>query len=197
MTRNGFTLVELVVALFIFGLLAAAGVALLGFGVRAQASAGQRLEGIAEDRRMVALLAGDLAQVLSRATRNVSGETRPAFAGTTGAGAAPFMSYVRAGWTSPGDAPRAGVQRVELALASGRLERRGYPRLDGDAAPAVTVLARDVTGVALRYRDRTGAWRSGWSATRVETLPRAVEMIVGRRDRPQLLVNFLVGTPYP
>ena len=54
--KNGFTLVELVVSLFIFALISAAGVSLLGYSVDAQASAGKRLDEVAAIRRVGALL---------------------------------------------------------------------------------------------------------------------------------------------
>jgi general secretion pathway protein J len=47
----GFTLVELMVSLMIFGMLSAAGVALLSFSVRAQEAAESRLGDLAQLRR--------------------------------------------------------------------------------------------------------------------------------------------------
>ena len=42
--EHGFTLVEVMIALMIFGMLAAAGVAILTFSVRAQTATGKRLD---------------------------------------------------------------------------------------------------------------------------------------------------------
>lgn len=49
--EHGFTLVEVMISLLIFGLLAAAGVALLSFSVRAQGLTGARLEAVSARNR--------------------------------------------------------------------------------------------------------------------------------------------------
>jgi general secretion pathway protein J len=64
--NDGFTLVELLVALTIFAMLAATGVTLLSFSVRTQEAAGERLDRLAEIRRAGALLTSDLAQAAPR-----------------------------------------------------------------------------------------------------------------------------------
>lgn len=196
MKRNGFTLIELMVALFIFGMLAAASVALLSFSVRAQASAAERLDRIAAERRLSALLAADLGQALPRLVRDASGGTTRAFTGTNGQNSGVVMGYVRGGWTNPDEAPRSSVQRVEIALVDGRLERRAFAMTDGAPAGAATVLADNVESVRLRYRDRVD-WRAIWADSRPEALPKAVELIVKREGDAPLLLAFLVATTYP
>jgi general secretion pathway protein J len=193
MTRNnGFTLVEMMVALLIFGMLAAAGVSLLTFSVRAQASATERLDRVSDDQRFSLLLAADLAQAVPRATRDQLGANQRAFVGTNGVGPDPVLRYVRSGWSNPDSAPRASVQRVEIALVEGRLERRTYAMADGSSAGTATVLANDVESLRLRYRDK-GDWKEAWDAAGATAMPRAVEMVIKRRGEPALLMAFLVG----
>jgi general secretion pathway protein J len=190
-TENGFTLVEMMIALLIFGMIAASGVSLLNFSVRAQAAATQRLEAIGNDRRMASLLASDLAQSVPRTTRDSTGAQVRAFSGTNGVGAAPILQYVRSGWTNPSGDPRASIQRVEIALVDGRLERRNYPMADGAIASAPQTLATNVESVRMRYRDK-GPWIEAWTAA--VALPRAVEVTLKRKGEPALLMAFLVGT---
>ncbi|HYZ47905.1 MAG TPA: type II secretion system protein, partial [Sphingomonas sp.] len=84
MNRNGFTLVELLVALLIFGMLAAAGVGLLRFSVDAQAATKTRLDALAGERRVESLVAADAAQAVPRVTRNEAGDPVQAFDGGPG-----------------------------------------------------------------------------------------------------------------
>ncbi len=191
--EHGFTLIEMMVALVIFAMLAAAGVSLLTFSVRAQAAATQRLDAVADDRRMASLLASDLAQALPRVTRDVIGATQRAFSGTNGIGAAPLLRYVRGGWSNPDAGARASIQRVEIALAGSRLERRTYAMSDGATAGEPMLLCDDVETVRMRYR-QNGLWTADWTNPSPEALPRAVEMIVKRRDQPALMMAFLVGS---
>lgn len=190
--QNGFTLIEMMVALLIFGMLAAAGVSLLTFSVRAQAAAAQRLDAVANDQRMASLLASDLAQALPRITRDVIGANQPAFSGTNGVGALPMLRYVRGGWTNPDGNPRASIQRVEIALDQGRLERRTYAMVDGATAGPAMVLADNVENVRLRYRDK-GVWAASWQNPAPASMPKAVELIVKRQGQPALMMAFLVG----
>jgi general secretion pathway protein J len=191
-TEHGFTLIEMMVALLIFGMLAAAGVSLLTFSVRAQAAAVERLDSVANDQRMASLLASDLAQTVPRITRDLIGANQRAFSGTNGVGAPPVLRYVRSGWSNPEGAARASIQRVEIALDQGRLERRTYAMTDGATAGEPMVLAREVESVRLRYRER-GDWVATWSNSDPKALPKAVELIVKRRNQPALMMAFLVG----
>jgi general secretion pathway protein J len=191
MTRNGFTLIEMMIALLIFGMIAASGVSLLNFSVRAQAAATQRLDAVGNDRRLASLLASDLAQSLPRVTRDSTGAQVSAFSGSNGVGAAPVLQYVRSGWTNPSGEARASIQRVEIVLVDGRLERRNYPMADGAIAGDPQTLATNVESIRMRYRDK-GPWIEAWSAA--VTLPRAVEMTLKRKGEPALLMAFLVGS---
>jgi general secretion pathway protein J len=81
---NGFTLVELLVSLLIFGMLSAAAVGLLTVSVRAQDMASERLDRLAEIRRFGAIVTSDLAQAAPRVPRDMAGVPQRAFEGGTG-----------------------------------------------------------------------------------------------------------------
>lgn len=191
---NGFTLAELLVSLFIFGLLSAAGVALLSFSVRAQDAADARLGDLADFRRAGALLAGDLAQAARRQARDRSGRVRPAFHGSGGDGGGVVLAFVRRGWENLDETPRASLQRVEYELAGDRLERRVYPRLDGAAPLPSTVVVDGVRRIRFRYRGREGAWRERWDPTNPVELPRAVELVLDAEGSGTTRQLFQTGT---
>ena len=191
---NGFTLVELLVSLFIFGMLSAAGVALLAFSVRAQEAADARLDDLADFRRAGALLAGDLAQAAPRTARDTAGHARPAFEGSGGEQGGIALAFVRRGWENLDDTPRASLQRVEYRFEEGRLTRRIYPRLDGAAPQPATIVAEGVRRVRFRYRDREGNWRERWDPTNVAELPRAVELVMDAEGSGTTRQLFQTGT---
>lgn len=191
--RNGFTLVELLVSLFIFGMLAAASVGLLSFSVRAQEAADARLDSLAEFRRAGALMTGDLAQAAARPTRDPAGRGRPAFIGSSGESNGLLLAFVRRGWENVDEAPRPSLQRVEYHLEGGRLERRGAPRLDGAATLSPTTVLTGVRSLRLRYRDKEGAWRERWDPTDPSELPHAVELAMDAQGSGQTRQLFLAG----
>jgi general secretion pathway protein J len=191
---HGFTLAELLVSLFIFGLLSAAGVALLSFSVQSQEAAQARLADLADFRRAGALLGGDLAQVAPRLVRDSAGNMRPAFHGVGGGQGGVALAFVRRGWENLDDSPRPSLQRVEYSLAEGRLERRVYPRLDGAAPLAATTVVDGVRSIRLRYRDREGAWRERWDPVKPTELPRAVELVMDAEGSGTTRQLFQTGT---
>jgi general secretion pathway protein J len=187
----GFTLIEMMISLLIFGLLAAAGVSLLSFGVRAQAVAGKKLDDVAALYRLDGVLVADLAQALPRAVRDEGGAVRPAFEGANGT---TLLRLVRGGWDNVDGAPRASVQKVDYVLSeNGSIDRVAYPMLDGAAPlPAATILTR-VAAVSLRFR-LAGAWADSWQGQPDTPLPDAVEMTITRTDGTVYRELFLVGT---
>src|SRR5690606_25688370 len=72
--RAGFTLVEMLVALLVFGLLAAAGAAVMGSALTSQSAVKSRVERFADFQRLRAVLRADLAQAAGRRTRDSSGQ---------------------------------------------------------------------------------------------------------------------------
>lgn len=189
MTRNGFTLVELMVALLIFGLLSASGVALLAFGVDTRARSSERIDALAATLRTRALLTADLAQAAPRLYRREDGSLSAAF--RAGEDAA-LLAFVRRGWANDDAEPRASLQRVEYRLSDGRLERLAYRHVDGAATGPASVLLTDVRSFGLRYRVR-GEWRDRWDSTRPDALPEAIEAVIALDGAPELRQLFLVG----
>ena len=191
-SEAGFTLVELMVSLAIFGLLSAAGVMLLSFSVRAQETASVRLEELSQLRRASALLAGDLGQMAPRIHRDSAGEPRPAFIGAAG-GEGVLLSFVRRGWENVDASPRPSLQRIDYALEGGRLVRRGYPMVDGAApGPSMTML-EGVRSLRLRFRDGEGLWRERWDPKAPAELPAAVELVAEAEGSGTTRQLFLTG----
>lgn len=193
--EHGFTLIEMMIALLIFGLLAAAGVALLTFSVRAQSATAARLDDIAAFGRLSSALSADLAQASDRAVRDQDGTPMPGFIGASGSIGAPMLQLVRSGWTNLDDAPRSGQQKVEYRLDGGNLQRIAYPMLDGANPLAPAILLRSVRGIDLRYRI-AGAWSDRWEQKPGIALPDAMEMVVTRSDGTRFRSVYVVGTGY-
>lgn len=175
--QRGFTLVELLVAVLVFGLLAAAAYAGLNGLARSADSLQQRAGDLAELQRAVAGLDQDLRQLVSRAAPAADRRTRPALAGEpTG-----WIGH-RAGRWSP-DPGGITLQTVAWScLDDGRLQRRGAP---GAAAelPAIDALARNhavgCRDLRFRYRDPVGQWTTRWPVGgRPEQLPSAIEYVL-------------------
>src|SRR5690606_26705545 len=122
---RGFTLVGVLVALSGFALLAAGGVAVMGWASASQGAAQARVARVGDLQRARALLRADLSQAAPRRTRDAAGVAPvQAFTGSAERGAGVLFAFARPGWENPQGAPRASLQYVEYRLRDGRLERQ-------------------------------------------------------------------------
>lgn len=199
-SAQGFTLVEMLIALLIFSLLAAAGVLLLSFSVRAQRAADSKLNDIAALNRLSSVLSADMAQAVVRGMRDGDGQSAPPFQGTNGRGDDGLMMFVRGGWTNLDQQPRPSLQKVEYRLSDHKLVRASYAQLDGAPPLHLAVLLDGVASVALRFR-LEGAWSDRWDGagrenTGAAAMPQAVELVITRLDHTSFRLLSLLGTGY-
>lgn len=190
--ERGFTLVEMLVALSIFAVIAAMGVGLLRSSVDTQDAVQARLKGMSGINRLRAVMANDLAQAVQRPTRGPAGEAVPAFIGSSTG-----FAFVHAGAGADDGSPRPSVERVGYALVGGEWRRATQPMLDGEALSDGDSLIGEVAGVAARYRDAQGNWGDSWTSEPGDRLPRAVEVRLTRRGREPLTMLFLTAPTLP
>lgn len=173
---KGFTLVEMLAALFVFGLVSAAGALVMGSTLDGQTAVRSRMDQLGAFQRTRILLKGDLSQLSTRRTRDAAGvQAAGAFIGRQPADGAPFMVLARHGWENPGAAQRPSVQRVDYRLAEGRLERITRGALDGAPAGQPQILLEGVDQLQVSYLYR-GAWSPTWTAVPTAELPQAVRL---------------------
>lgn len=188
---SGFTLVEMMVALFIFGMIASASVVLLRQSVEAEARSAVRLDEMGDLRRFSAMMAQDMALMLPRPSRDALGGDRVALMSGDGM----LLGFARqVAQIDPG-AGASSLQRVEWALRDGALTRAVAPKVDGaktgEAVPILTGLA----AATLRFRDKQGRWQSEWRPQRIDELPIAIELSLVQQANPAapLVMQFLVA----
>lgn len=178
MRRAGFTLVEMLVALVVFGLLAAAGAAVMGSTLTSQAAVKSRVERFADFQRLRASLRADLAQAAPRRTRDTGGTSAGvAFVGgdAWGDNRQRLFTVVRRGWENPDNAPRPSLQYVEYRLAGGRIERRVRAALDGTALGPAQVLIDGVDTGKVAFLHK-GVWQPSWKGQSGIETPQAVRL---------------------
>lgn len=186
---KGFTLVEMLVALLVFAILAAAGVAVMGFAVDNQAVVRDRTERLGRLQTTRAILKADLEQAATRRTRGEDGQ--PALGPFAGGGERVVLALTRRGWDNPDQDPRSSLQYVEYDLAEGRLERRTRGAPDGAALGRPQVLIDGVESLRIAFFSR-GEWRDVWTPSPTAPLPQAVRLDLALRDSGEVSQLFIV-----
>ncbi len=169
----GFTLVELLVAVLVFGLLAATAYGGLDALTAAAAAQRERADRLAEVQRAVAALDTDLRQLASRLGRDGRGRTLPALVGDERA-----LTGRRGGRLNPAGLPRSQLQQVRWRAVDGALVREIWARSDAppETVPLAATRFESAGGLRFRYRDARGGWHRQWpAAASPHALPSAIE----------------------
>lgn len=181
--QSGFTLLELLVALAIFGLLAAMAYGGLNSVMTARQVTEQHAARLTQLQMAFLWLGRDIEQTIDRPIRDDYGDQQPALLGVE------FGRYqlelTRSGWRNPAFRPRSHLQRVAYGLKDGQLIRAYWTMLDRaqDSQPLETVLLDDVIKLELRFLDDNSQWSTVWPDTTAGTAasthpPKAVEVTV-------------------
>ncbi|MGE0373704.1 MAG: type II secretion system minor pseudopilin GspJ [Gammaproteobacteria bacterium] len=197
--RRGFTLIEVLVAVVIFVLLAAAAYSALDTLIRTRIGVQQRAQSLHQLQRAMGRFERDLRQTVARGISNEFGERRPALHGST-----TRIELSRAGLANPLAATRAGIERVVWYVDGQNLQRAPYAVLDRavNSKPAPAPMLDRIERIALNYYDGE-RWRNDWpppnSATDArDKLPRAVALVIDSERFGELRrVIELVDNPPP
>lgn len=177
---GGFTLLELLVALSIFAIVAVLAYGGLGTVLDQRILTEESAERLAELQKTYLVVQRDIEQLVPRAIRDEFGDEQAAISG-----AAQFQ-LTRGGWRNPLNNPRSSLQRVGYALQEQQLIRYSWLVLDRaqDSEPREQVLATGINSIRVRYLDIDDSWEEQWPPEQVtgsgerppDELPRAVEI---------------------
>ncbi|HLS06133.1 MAG TPA: type II secretion system minor pseudopilin GspJ [Wenzhouxiangella sp.] len=177
---GGFTLVEVLIAVTVFSILAASAYVALDTLSRAADRHRQRSESFAALQLAVARLDSDLRQLVTRAVATPGGRAEPALLGQSDQ-----LAGTRAGWVNMASSRRSTLQRFGWQQGGSGLERLVWPvtdRTTASLAHAETVLP-DVESLRFSYRDHAGRWRDEWPVgEEAASLPAAIEAVVETRS---------------
>jgi general secretion pathway protein J len=182
---RGFTLLELLVALAVFAVIAVIAYGGLNNLLAVRERVVASLERTAELQKAYARLRNDFQQLRARPSRDPYGEPQPALQLR-----GDMLELTRSGWRNPLSQPRSALERVGYRLdADGRLLRTSWRAVDRaqDAAVSEAVVLAGVEDLQWRFLDGT-EWRDAWPApgttgtVPLEPVPRAVEVVLRLKD---------------
>lgn len=158
-TQKGFTLLELLVALAIFAIIAVMAYSGLNTILTAHLQTDQHAAQLARLQMAFTWLGRDIEQYVGRTIRDQYGDRQPALQGNLFQ-----IEFTRAGWRNPAQQQRSSLQRVAYFVENKILWRSYWRMLDRaqDARPLKIDLLDSVDDIQLRYLDKSLRWYEEW-----------------------------------
>jgi general secretion pathway protein J len=202
--QQGFTLLELLVAITVFTVIAAAAYTGLRSVLFNQAAIEAESKRLAEVQMAFYVLSQDIQQAAPRPIKDEYGDPQPALQSDDLSD--DILQLTRTGWDNPLGQQRSTLQRLAYRLEDGRLLRLYWDTLDrsGLSEPRQTVLLEGVQNVEVRFLDAENTWQTQWplaenpggdiptNSQQQTLLPRAVEWQVNLEDWGEITRLFLL-----
>lgn len=191
--RHGFTLIEVLVALAVFGVMSLLAYATLGSTLSNADYLTDRMERLQSIQRTMRYLSSDLMQASPRPVRSDVGDSYvPALYSTLSSDFG--LEVTHGGWGNPAGLPRSTQQRVAYRIEDDELLRYHWFVLDRTYGnePIVTVLLDDVESLYFRFYDASGESSEVWPPQQqaggvgMRSRPRAVEIVLSLRDQGEI-----------
>ncbi len=191
--RRGFTLIEVLVAMAVFAVLAAFAYGTLSQTLLSAEILSERMDRLQAVQRTIRMLSDDLQQLAPRPVRDELGDNlRPAL--DTGFQTGFALELTRNGWSNPIVLPRATQQRAAYRIEDDELIRYHWYALDRTLSnePVSVALLDGVESLQFRFLVDDNDYSDQWpplnrpGALGARQRPRAVEVLLTLEDEGEI-----------
>lgn len=179
----GFTLIEVLVAVAIFGLVSIGAYTVLDAAMRSQEVTESRLNKLEAIQRAVQTIERDIRMLSLRQVRDEYGDKVPLLRGQSElSGQSASMEFTRADWRNPAGLPRSNLQHLNYRFEQGKLSRFYTIFLDkaANSQQLEQPLLEEMQSMKLSFLDDADQWQSSWamnpSLDGNNPLPKAVKL---------------------
>jgi len=190
--QSAFTLIEVLVALAIFGIMSALAYMTLAQTLDNSGLLSERMDRLQAVQRTMNYLSTELLQATPRPIRADLGQYEPALRSNfTGDFA---LEVTHNGWPNSAGVPRSTQQRTAYRVEDDELVRYHWNVLDRTVnnVPVATILLDDLDSLTFRFLQLNDEWVDQWppvaagAASNTHELPRAVEITLILPDHGEL-----------
>jgi len=193
---QGFTLVEILVAIAIFAMLSFAAYQILQGVLRSGEISREHDQNLKEIQRGMLLIERDFVQMVARTSR-IEGtddeDLQVLYVGDEVLDSEyEGIEFNRLGWFNPLNLlPRSNVLRVGYRVQDSQLQRLYYlhPDTISGEEPEQQVILNDIEGLSFRFWDDT--WVTSWSST--SALPTGIEITINSKHYGELRRVFVLA----
>ena len=191
--QRAFTLIEVLVALAVFGVMSLLAYMSLGQTLSNADLLTERMNRLQSVQKTMSYLSNELLQTVPRSIRTDLGDV-PVAALQSSFAAEFALQLTHGGWPNSANLPRSTLQRTAYRIEDGELLRFHWNVLDRTVnnVPVRTVMLEDVSSLTFRFLQSSGDWTDQWPPLASQTgpptsnLPRAVEILLTLADEGEL-----------
>jgi general secretion pathway protein J len=193
MRTRGFTLIEVVIAMFVAAIMFAIGYSAINQALLDRDALNESQARVTEIQRGMRVVAQDFAQMAARAARDTSSNGELVEAVLADGRSDSIITFSRNGWSNPAGIARPAEQRVRYRFIDEQLVREHWLSVDPALAtePRQRVLLTKVKAVEIRFLDPASRqWSTEWppAGTRATVTPATVDLLLVR----PLAIEFTV-----
>ncbi|MGD8484453.1 MAG: type II secretion system minor pseudopilin GspJ [Thioalkalispiraceae bacterium] len=184
--KNGFTLVELVIAVSVFAVLASIAYGGLATVLNSNEHHERISDRLSALQTTYLLLQRDIEQALYRPIRNDTELALPTLYSIPKEGL--LFEFTRSGWQNPLDMERSELQRVAYQVEDGKLLRKYWMNVDRtvNTRKHEAVIFSEFNNIQVRFLDEDNKWHPAWPPygknDTGHTLPIAIETTIDCGD---------------
>jgi general secretion pathway protein J len=195
--KMGFTLIEILIALAVFAILATITSSILYYSFNTRSRVNQQADRLNDLQLALLLVQRDTAQAIARPIRGNEMQLFPAFIGE-----GQYLELTKLGYANPNeDEKRSHLQRIAYVCREGTLLRRSWPMLDSANRNDYheKILLNNLVDCRFAYLNQTLQVLTQWRENALqqnqqpEPLPKAIQFNFTLKDWGEF--NFLAVIP--
>jgi len=193
---QGFTLLEILIAIAIFALMSIAAYQVLQGVIRSGEISKKHSDELLKIQRAMLIIEKDFTQIIARSSRDETIDSDDIQVLSVGNSLFDSedegIEFTRLGWINPLDLlPRSNLLRVRYRLFDGQLQRLYflYPDIVARQEPEVQVLLDDVEKLSFRFW--SNSWTNSW--TNKTSLPKGIEISFTSKQFGEINRMFIIA----